>query len=262
MKATFDSGSSDSRIGRRDLLRLGGVGLGWLGLGAADPGCRSRRARAAGPVDHLAPLGRRASQLETWDPKPDAPSEVRGPFEIDRDPLSRRSDLRASAAPRRCGWIAWRSFGLFITKKPRSTRQAASFSRPVGCAESASKPPISARWSHMSGGARNGLPASVLLPGPIRSTGIDIPHGQASGWLGAACAPFAQVAGPMAPTSTRARSWLGHELARVNQSRVPSAIIPSTWPPSRRRCAMSTVAHRSGRAVCWPVGWSRRASAS
>jgi len=49
------------------------------------------------------------------------------------------------------------------------------------------------------GGSRNGMPASVLLPGPLESTGIDIPHGQSSAWLGAAWAPFSldeEAAGP------------------------------------------------------------------
>jgi Protein of unknown function (DUF1501) len=43
-------------------------------------------------------------------------------------------------------------------------------------------------------GARNGVPPFVVLPGPIANTGVDIPHGQSAGWLGAAYDPFSLTA--------------------------------------------------------------------
>ena len=66
---------------RRDFLHAGSLSL--LGLGLADLG-----AEGAGRVDtdqrrqlHHADAGRRpVSQLDTWDMKPDAPAEIRGPF--------------------------------------------------------------------------------------------------------------------------------------------------------------------------------------
>lgn len=71
------------RISRRELLRAGGLGL--LGLGATALG--ARRADATPHSDRA--FGRARScivlflsggppQHETWDPKPDAPSEIRG----------------------------------------------------------------------------------------------------------------------------------------------------------------------------------------
>jgi hypothetical protein len=70
-------------IGRRELLQVGGLGL--FGAGLAD---LMRLEAEAAPA---APRGRaRAvififqsggpSQFETWDPKPDAPSEIRGEY--------------------------------------------------------------------------------------------------------------------------------------------------------------------------------------
>jgi hypothetical protein len=48
-------------------------------------------------------------------------------------------------------------------------------------------------------GARNGQPASAIVPGPIASTGVHISHGQSSGWLGRASDPFTLNADPGAP---------------------------------------------------------------
>src|SRR4051794_36564027 len=67
-----------SGVTRRDFLRAGGIGA--LGLSLAD----LDRASAAGPGGDraviLLMLVGGPSQLETWDPKPEAPAEVRGPF--------------------------------------------------------------------------------------------------------------------------------------------------------------------------------------
>ena len=67
-------------VSRRDFLRVGGVGLGSFGLCLADlnalPRDHGRRDRAV----ILLMLVGGPSQLETWDPKPDAPREIRGPF--------------------------------------------------------------------------------------------------------------------------------------------------------------------------------------
>jgi hypothetical protein len=70
-------------IGRREWLRLGGMGLG-LGLGGparGEPAARPAspgRGRARSVIVVYANGGQ--SQFETWDPKPDAPAEVRGEF--------------------------------------------------------------------------------------------------------------------------------------------------------------------------------------
>ncbi|MCH2131665.1 MAG: DUF1501 domain-containing protein [Pirellulaceae bacterium] len=70
---------------RRDLIRIGG--LSWLGLGLGDY-FRLQRTSAAGVSNGakaksciLIWLDGGPSHLETFDPKPDAPKEVRGPLE-------------------------------------------------------------------------------------------------------------------------------------------------------------------------------------
>ena len=69
---------SNSEMGRRRFLRL--AGLGSLGFCLPGPEARSALAQQSDRSVILLLLVGGPSQLETWDPKPDAPAEVRGPF--------------------------------------------------------------------------------------------------------------------------------------------------------------------------------------
>src|SRR6267378_3142884 len=69
-------------ITRRDFLRVGSVAAGAVGLSLADL-TQLQHAGAAGGKDVnciLLFLIGGPSQLDTWDPKPHAPENVRGPF--------------------------------------------------------------------------------------------------------------------------------------------------------------------------------------
>src|SRR6516164_5684087 len=69
-----------SGVTRRDFLRAGAVGLGSMGFSQGELEARElARSRADRAVILIMLVGG-PSQLETWDPKPDAPAEVRGPF--------------------------------------------------------------------------------------------------------------------------------------------------------------------------------------
>ena len=83
---------------RRDFLRVGGVGLGSLGLGLADLDAVARIEAEPDRSVILLLLVGGPSQLETWDPKPDAPAEVRGPFRSIATRCPGVRILRASAA--------------------------------------------------------------------------------------------------------------------------------------------------------------------
>lgn len=68
-------------ITRRGFLQLGALGLGGLTLPEL---LAAREAQPSAPRDTAVILywmGGGPSQLDTWDPKPDAPVEVRGPFD-------------------------------------------------------------------------------------------------------------------------------------------------------------------------------------
>ena len=81
MRSTSSVSSCPGPLGRREFLRLGLAGLGSLGL--AD--LFRLRARAGGAAARRRALlvvwcHGGASHLETYDPKPAAPSEYRGPY--------------------------------------------------------------------------------------------------------------------------------------------------------------------------------------
>jgi uncharacterized protein (DUF1501 family) len=76
---------SSSSLDRRELLRVGGLAVGGLAL----PALLAKPAVAAGPKSKsfgkaknciILYLSGGHSQLDTYDPKPDAPDDIRGPF--------------------------------------------------------------------------------------------------------------------------------------------------------------------------------------
>ena len=67
-------------VTRRELLRVGGIGLGGLSLAGLLRAGAAGRPRAKAKSAIVLFLGGGAPQHETWDPKPDAPADVRGAF--------------------------------------------------------------------------------------------------------------------------------------------------------------------------------------
>jgi uncharacterized protein (DUF1501 family) len=154
------------------------------------------------------------SQLETWDPKPDAPAEIRGPF---RSIATQLPCVRISEhLPR----MAMQLDRLALV---RSMHHDAAPIHETGlqllqtgklCRLGEERPHAGSVVASLNG-AQGGLPPFVVLPGTIGPTGIDIPRGQSSGWLGPAFAPFILGADPAAPgfdprfAWDRAQSFLG-----------------------------------------------------
>jgi hypothetical protein len=202
------------RITRRDFLEAGAlsaIGLSSVGLGATGltrpglPGSGSRD--AGGRNDESAAIlifnAGAPSHLDTFDMKPDAPREIRGPFRP----------------------IRTRSAGIWISELfPLHARCADRFSLVRGVHHEAAPvhetghqlmqsgwlptggvaaPHAGSAVSYLCGG-RRGLPAYVLLPGPMGPTGVDLPNGQGAGFLGPAHDPF--VAGSDPSRAARARS--------------------------------------------------------
>src|SRR6201989_593250 len=135
------------------------------------------------------------SQMDTWDPKPDAPREIRGPFKAIRtnnpdiqlteifpkmaklaDKFSLvRSVFHSAAAVHATGHQMMQTGRLF----------SGGINTPhAGCALEFLK------------GRRTELPAHVILPEPMGPTGGNLPHGQDAGFLGKAYDPFVLNADP------------------------------------------------------------------
>src|SRR6266700_3963143 len=181
---------------RRDFLHAGS--LAFLGLSVGD--LLSLKAFGAVNPDKdvnciMLFLVGGPSQLDTWDMKPDAPSEIRGPYkpiktnvpgiEISENfpRMAKHADKYAiirscyhtAAAVHDTGHQMMQTGRLF---------QGGINTPHAGCALEFLK------------GRRNELPAHVLLPEPMGPTGGNMPHGQDAGFLGKAYDPFVLNADP------------------------------------------------------------------
>src|SRR5438874_7634454 len=185
---------------RRDFLHAGAL----AGVGLTLPGLMALKARGAIKEGNderscilIFNLGA-PSQLDLFDPKPDAPAEIRGPFKAigtkSKDiqltellPLHAkiadkfslvRSMYHTAAAVHDTGHQMMQTGRLFTggVNTPH-----------VGCALTYLK------------GSRNELPAHIILPQVMGNTGGALPHGQDAGFLGKAYDPFILNSDPSKP---------------------------------------------------------------
>lgn len=184
-------------ITRRDFLQVGTLGALGLtmskyaalqSLGAVD---KSKGERSAIMIFNLgAP-----SQLDTFDMKPDAPREIRGPFKAIRTnnpdiQISEILPMHAKLADkfslvRTCYHTAAAVHDTGHQMMQTGRLFTGGVNTPhAGCAYEFLK------------GRRNELPAHVILPEPMGSTGGNMPHGQDGGFLGKAYDPFVLNADP------------------------------------------------------------------
>ncbi len=184
-------------VNRRDFLQAGVLGA----IGLSLPQFMALRAKGAVAGGHddrsvimIFNLGA-PSQLDTWDLKPEAPLEIRGPFK----PI-------ATSAP-----------GIEISEIfPRMARHADKYSLVRSCYHTAAAVHDTGHQMMQTGrlftggintphagcalaylrGRKTDLPAHVILPEPMGRTGGNLPHGQDAGFLGKAHDPFALMADP------------------------------------------------------------------
>lgn len=185
-------------LSRRDFLQagtLGAVGLGmteWAALEASGAVDRNRDVNGIMIFNLGAP-----SQLDTWDMKPNAPAEIRGPFNpIETaapgvtisemfpgmarhgDKISYvRSVYHTAAAVHDTGHQMMQTGRLF---------SGGLESPHVGCVVGYLK------------GRKTDLPPHVVLPEKMGSTGGNLPHGQEAGFLGKQFDPFVLNTDPSA----------------------------------------------------------------
>ncbi len=186
-------------VTRRDFLQVGSLGAVGLSLPqylqAKENGLADKdNDRACIMIFNLgAP-----SHVDTWDMKPDAPSEVRGPFkpinttapEIQlseifprhakvADKISLvRSCYHTGAAVHDAGWQMMQTGRLF--------------------SGGVNTPHVGSAVSYLRG-RKSDLPPFVVLPETMGRGGGGLPNGQAAGFLGKAYDPFALMADPSKP---------------------------------------------------------------
>jgi len=182
---------------RRDFLHAGS--LAYLGLGLRD----FLGFKASGAVKKdvnciMLFLVGGPSQLDTWDMKPNAPSEIRGPYKP----------------------IATNASGIQVSEVfPRMARHADKFALVRTVYHTAAAVHDTGHQMMQTGrlfqggieyphigcvlgklkGPKADTPPHVLLPRPIGNTGGNMPHGQSAGFLGKLYDPFVLNADPSEP---------------------------------------------------------------
>src|SRR5687767_13091591 len=184
-------------ITRRDFLQvgtLGAIGLSLSQLSALKAAGAASKSGDEKAVIMIFNLGA-PSQLDTWDMKPDAPREIRGPFKPIR---TNNPDIQISE--------------IF----PYHAKLADKFSLVRTCYHTAAAVHDTGHQMMQTGrlftggvntphagcaleylkGRKTELPAHVILPEAMGPTGGNTPHGQDAGFLGKAYDPFVLNADP------------------------------------------------------------------
>src|SRR3982751_3314843 len=182
---------------RRDFLHAGALfGLGLtlpqlLALQAQGAVAKGKDERSAIMVFNLgAP-----SQIDLFDPKPDAPAEIRGPFK----PIATKSKdiqltellpLHAKLADKFSLVRSCFHTGAAVHDTGHQMMQTGrAFSGGINT------PHVGCAVAYLRGN-KTDLPPHVLLPEPMGPTGGNLPHGQDAGFLGKAYDPFVLGADP------------------------------------------------------------------
>ncbi|HLM98664.1 MAG TPA: DUF1501 domain-containing protein [Bryobacteraceae bacterium] len=185
---------------RRDFLHAGS--LSFLGLGLN----QLFGLKALGAVDNaksdinciMLMLVGGPSQLDTWDMKPNAPAEIRGPYKpiktnVSGIEISENFPLMAKHADKYAlirsvyhTAAAVHDTGHQMMQTGRLFQGGIEYPH-IGCVLSKLK------------GPKGDVPAHVLMPHPIGNTGGNMPHGQTAGFLGKTFDPFVLNADPSDP---------------------------------------------------------------
>ena len=183
MSAAETSTDADG-VSRRDFLRAGGlsvVGLSGAALAASLTAASNRRAI-------LIVMTGGVSQLETFDPKPEAPAAIRGPFKsIETSvPGLRFGESLPGLAQRANRFAVIHSLvhdaspihetGMQILQTGRLSMNGVVFPN----------------WGSLVASTipgRTGIPSNVILPGLISETGVSAYRGQQAGILGSEWEP-------------------------------------------------------------------------
>ncbi len=183
---------------RRDFLHAGALSS----IGLTLPGLFAARAAGAGEDRDvnciMMMLVGGPSHIDTFDPKPDAPAEVRGPF---RSTATRVPGMRiAEIFPRTAEYAD--KFSLI-----RSVYHTATAVHDTGYQMMQTGRLFTGGIEHPHAGCvlgylrgpRADMPPHVVMPRPIGRTGGNLPHGHTAGYLGRQYDPFILNADPAVP---------------------------------------------------------------
>ncbi|GBD35397.1 hypothetical protein HRbin36_00509 [bacterium HR36] len=174
---------------RRDFLKIGGLSAGAVSLTLSDLAQLSGQAGQSVKSCIVLFLVGGPSHLDTFDPKPQAPAEVRGPFRTiaTRVPGVHVSELFPQLAARMDKLALVRT----VYHREAAVHEAGHQLMQTGrlCRLDCEFPHYGAVLSYCYG-QKHGVPAFAVVPGPIGNTGISVSHGQGAGFLGSANEPI------------------------------------------------------------------------
>jgi hypothetical protein len=181
---------------RRDFLHAGTLPL--LGLGL--PALQALSAKGAVAKDKdvnciMLFLVGGPSQLDTWDMKPDAPPEIRGPF--GPIPTKVPGVQISEVFPRMAGLMDKVSLVRSTFHQATAVHDTGHQMMQTGrlFTGGIEHPHVGCVLAKLKG-PRNDTPPHVLIPKPIGPTGGNMPHGQSAGYLGKTFDPFVLNADP------------------------------------------------------------------
>ncbi len=236
-----------NRFSRREWLRIGGTSLGGLSLancvhatpaglaaGSADAGLSVGRARSViviflsgGPPQH-----------ETWDPKPNAPAEIRGGFGTiaTQTPGLAIGELMPMTAMMTDHIAVLRAMVTNDNAHSSSGYQMMTGIPhiPLNAENAVAKAPnLAPHWGAINGyltrRSQLAFPPAITLPNRIANTGEIVWPGQVGGVLGPACDPWLLTCDPSKPSFT-----------------VPDLALPTELPPLRFERRLSLLEQLNG----------------
>ncbi len=182
---------------RRDFLQVGALGA--LGLTmpqllamTADQKPDARKDERS--VIMIFNLGA-PSQIDLFDPKPDAPAEIRGPFQTLK--TASKDILLTELLPGHAKIADKFSLVRAVNHPAAAVHDTGHQMLQTGrlFAGGINTPHAGCALTYLKG-ARNEMPGHVILPQPMGPTGGNMPHGQDAGFLGKAHDPFVLNADP------------------------------------------------------------------
>jgi hypothetical protein len=182
-------------LSRRDFLHAGAITSLGLTLPAALAASKDTKSSDTNCIMLFLVGG--PSQIDTWDPKPDAPAEVRGPFATIATKATgmRISEIFPRMAQHADKFSLIRSVYHTATAVHDTGHQMMQTGRLfTGGVE---HPHIGCVLGYLKG-RKGDVPPHVLVPRPIGRTGGNMPHGQTAGYLGKPHDPFVLNADPSA----------------------------------------------------------------
>lgn len=183
---------------RRDFLHVGALTTFGLSLPAWEALAAQGASKSKDVNCILLFLVGGPSHIDTWDPKPNAPAEIRGPFRpiATNVPGIQISEIFPKMARHADKYSLIRSVYHTATAVHDTGHQLMQTGRLfTGGIE---HPHMGCVLGYLKG-QKGEMPAHVLMPRPIGRTGGNMPHGQNAGYLGKAYDPFVLQADPNDP---------------------------------------------------------------